>query len=113
MADSAPGELIEEFQRRRSEVWRRLRLWLLGVAPVFVVLPLVGDLQERSPLLFWAIILPAAGLAFFAAFRMVAAVKTLYRCPSCGKLATEKDGIALNPATCPHCGVHLGKRVPN
>jgi DNA-directed RNA polymerase subunit RPC12/RpoP len=110
MADSEPG-LITEFQRRRSGVWRRVRMWALGVVPVFMVIPLIGALEGKSPFLFWAIALPTGLLAFYAAFRMVQTINQSYRCPSCEKLVVEKDGIALDPVSCPHCSVRLSERA--
>jgi hypothetical protein len=96
-----------EFQKRRSAVRPRVALWALGVVPIFVVLPLAGTLQNEAPTLFLALVLPLGALAFYAGFRMVRIINDQYRCPSCGKLVTEGDGIALNPTSCPHCGVPL------
>jgi len=107
MAGSEPIASIPEFQRRRSEVWHRVRLWALGVVPLFVAVPLMGALEIQSRPLFWAVTLSLGALAFFAAFRIVQTINRSYKCPSCEKLVTEKDGIALNPVSCPHCGARL------
>src|SRR5262245_22865761 len=104
---AGPTAIAMEFQRRRSAVWRSARRWAAGVLPICITLPLLHGLEVGSPVLFWAIVLPLGCLALFSAFRIVAAVNTLYKCPACGKQVTEGDGIALNPRTCPHCGAAL------
>src|SRR5262245_3830168 len=113
MADSDRFRLIVEFQRRRKEVWRRFRLWALGLVPLVVAIPLMGalDVVARLPYVFWTVVIPLGALASFAAFRMVRTVQQLYRCPSCEKVITEGDGIALNPMSCPHCDVPLSERA--
>ena len=102
---------ITRFQDRRAEAWRRSSRWALGIVPAFVAIPLLGTLQASAPILFWSIVAPLTGLMFFSAYRIVTTVNRLYRCPTCEKLVTEKDGIALNPNSCPHCGATLSTPV--
>jgi hypothetical protein len=98
------------FQDRRSEVRRRSVRWAFGIVPAFVAIPLLGilELDQSARTLSWLIIGLLTGLAFYSAFRIVGIVNELYRCPVCEKLVTEKDGIALKPSSCPHCGATLG-----
>jgi len=103
---------VARFQDRRSEAWRRSGRWAFGIVPIFVVIPILGSLEASGPVLFWSIVIPVAGLAFYSAFRIVTTVNRLYRCPACEKLVTEKDGIALNPSSCPYCGTALSAGKP-
>jgi hypothetical protein len=82
--------------------------WSPGLASAFVVIPALGSLQDTAPLLFWPIAVACVTLTLYSAFRIVAAINRLYRCPACEKLVTDTDGIELDPASCPHCGAILG-----
>jgi DNA-directed RNA polymerase subunit RPC12/RpoP len=112
MLNADPSASVVTFQRRRSAVWKLSGLWALGLLPLFVTLPFLGDLQLRTPMLFWAIVIPLGGAAFFSAFRIVQTIRTRYKCPVCEKLVTEGDGIAVNPEFCPHCNARLSSRAP-
>jgi hypothetical protein len=106
-----PSAVTTEFQRGRSRLWRNVRWWALGLVPLFVAVPLLRGLEKQSPLPFWAVILPLGCLAFFSGYRIVTMINNRYKCPACGKLVTEGDGIALNPRDCPHCGTALTEQA--
>lgn len=111
MLSNHPAASVVEFQQRRAAVWRHGLFWAAGILPLFVTVPLLGDLQVHTPALFWVIVFPLGAVAFYSAYRIVRTIRNRYRCPVCEALVTEGDGIALSPEFCPHCNARLSERA--
>ena len=97
----------KEFQQRRTEVWKKCRFWALGVLPLFVLLPFCIFTSIISFPISKAVFVLLGLPAFYSAYRITMLINKCYKCPKCEKVVTESDGIALNPKSCPHCGVSL------
>jgi hypothetical protein len=95
-------DTVAEFQSRRMETWRRVRLSLAVMAVGFVYL-LFGCAGADSNLCIVAFAAVAVAIGH-AAFTW----KRYYRCPACEEPVRDSEGsVPLNPKTCFNCGAKL------
>lgn len=88
----------EEFQARRRKTLYLILSWiavgLFGAALALIVMQPEAKELVQVLAFGWAIIGAIAGIY-------------IYRCPSCGKVPSDDDGIMINPSVCPSCGAKL------
>jgi len=97
-----------EFQKRRRETWRQIRPWVGIAAAVFTTFVFVvyfgSKLSELSNL---NLVFGGMAVAVVAAVRINMVIRRTYRCPECDGVVMDSDGVPVDPAVCPKCGVRL------
>ena len=107
------------FEIRRTAIWHANRNWILVSVGAVALLVLPAGLASTAPQLAGMLLFAATAIVAVTVGRIVRALNSLYRCPSCGVLPyhTVSDykcgGLGptradfMSPTRCPHCGTRL------
>ena len=97
-------DAVAEFQSRRMETWRRVRLSLAVMALGFGYLFFGCGEAGTSPM---PCIVAFAAVAV-AIVHATFTCKRLYRCPVCEEVVKDSEGgVPFNPGACQNCGARL------
>ena len=97
-----------EFQKRRWETWLQIRPWAGISAALFATWILLTFFGSKLPEL-WSLNLVCGSMAVavVAAVRINMVIRRTYRCPECDGAVIDSDGVSVDPAVCPKCGLRL------
>ena len=108
--DARELETIAEFQERRLETWRRVRVSLIAVVSGFAVLFFVCRGAHGTGDRFWLCAAAFAGVAI-GIVHVTWTWKRFYRCPECEEALqmpfSQGGEVPLDPRACPNCGARL------
>ena len=104
-------DYAKEYQKRNSKIWRRGRIWYLGVLPFLVDILLFSHLSTTPSVLFWLFFITLGLIAFYSACRIVIVFHKMRRCPKCEKIVAvsefDESQIHYDFSVCPNCGARL------